>query len=329
MEMRRLGRQGLGVSAIGLGCAGLTAEHVEPDAGNCAALLREAAELGVTLLDSSDAYGNGKNEELIGAAIAGMRERFVVATKFGNIRGPNGERGAGFNGHPDYVPQACDASLKRLGIDAIDLYYLHRVDPKVPIEDTVGAMARLVEAGKVRHIGLCEAGARTLERAHATYPLAALQTEYSLWSRDVETEILPIVQRLGIGFVAYAPLGRGFLTGALTSRGDLAAADRRNAHPRFQPGNFEANQHLLLALDRLSAEHGCSKAQLALAWVLAQGADIVPIPGTRQPRYLQQNVGALAVSLSAAELGLLSQAFPPGAAAGTRYPEAQMKSMGI
>ena len=329
LEPRALGRQGLRVSSIGLGCAGLTAEHVEPDPRACAVLMAEAAELGVTLLDSSDAYGSGRNEELIGAAIAGMRSRFVVATKFGNIRGPNGERGVGLNGHPDYVPLAAEASLKRLGIDAIDLYYLHRVDPKVPIEDTVGAMGRLVEAGKVRHIGLCEAGQRTVERAHATFRLAALQTEYSLWSRDVETEILPTVRRLGIGFVAYAPLGRGFLTGALTSRGDLEPEDRRNAHPRFQPGNFEANQRLLLTLDRMAAAHGCSKAQLALAWVLAQGHDIVPIPGTRQPRYLQQNAGALSVLLSPEELATLAQAFPPGAASGTRYPEAQLKTLGI
>ena len=327
MEERRLGA--LRVSAIGLGCSGITAEHIEPDAAGCTALVRAAAEHGVTLLDSSDAYGSGRNEELIGAAIKGMRDRFVVATKFGNIRGPKGERGAGFNGHPDYVPVACEASLKRLGIDRIDLYYLHRVDPKVPIEETVGAMARLVAAGKVRHIGICEAGADTLRRAHATHPLAALQTEYSLWSRDIEAEILPTVRRLGIGFVAYAPLGRGVLTGALGTRSDLAPADRRNAHPRFQAGNFEANRLLLDTLARSAAAHRCSQAQLALAWVLAQGADIVPIPGTRQVRYLEQNVGALAVTLTQAELAALDQAFPPGAAAGTRYPEAQLKTLGI
>ena len=329
MESRALGGQGLRVSAIGLGLAGLTAEHVEPDAAGCADLVRAAGELGVTLLDSSDAYGNGTNEELIGAAMAGLRGRFVVATKFGNIRGPKGQRGVGFNGRPDYVPLACDASLKRLGIDTIDLYYLHRVDPAVPIEDTVGAMARLVAAGKVRHLGLCEAGPETVRRAHAVHPIAALQTEYSLWSRDVETEILPMVRRLGIGFVAYAPLGRGFLTGALASRADRAPADRRNAHPRFQAGNFEANQALLVTIDRIAAAHGASKAQVALAWVLAQGSDIVAIPGTRQPRYLAQNVGACAVALTQTDLAALDQAFPPGAASGTRYPEAQLKTLGI
>jgi aryl-alcohol dehydrogenase-like predicted oxidoreductase len=329
MQARPLGRQGLRVSSIGLGCAGLTAEHVEPDPGACAALMEAAAELGVTLLDSSDAYGNGRNEALIGAAIKGMRQRFVVATKFGNIRGPKGERGVGFNGHPDYVPIACDASLKRLGIDAIDLYYIHRIDPKVPIEETVGAMGRLVEAGKVRHIGLCEAGARTVERAHATFPLAALQTEYSLWSRDVEAEILPTVRRLGIGFVAYAPLGRGFLTGALTSRTDLEPEDRRNAHPRFQPGNFEANQRLLLALDRMAAAHGCTKAQLALAWVLAQGDDIVPIPGTTKRTHLGENLAAVDVQLSAADLARLGAAFPKNVAAGERYPERGMKNVNV
>jgi aryl-alcohol dehydrogenase-like predicted oxidoreductase len=329
MQMRQLGHNGPRVSSIGLGCAGLTAEHIEPDQDATDALLGSAAELGVTLLDSSDAYGNGVNEELIGTAIRSRREKFVVATKFGNIRGPNGERAAGFNGSPDYVPRACDASLKRLGIEMIDLYYIHRIDPKVPIEDTVGAMARLIEAGKVRHLGLCEAGPETIRRAHATHRIAALQTEYSLWTRDVEAEILPTVRRLGIGFVAYAPLGRGFLTGTLARRADLAPDDRRNAHPRFQEGNFERNRSLLAAIDRIAESHGCTKAQVALAWVLAQGADIVPIPGTRQRKYLEQNVGALSLTLSPADLAELAGAFPSGIAAGTRYPESQLKTLGI
>src|SRR5258706_1451386 len=253
MEMRPLGRQGPRVSAIGLGCAGLPAEHVAPDQAGCDALMQRAAELGVTLLDSSDAYGNGSNETLIGEAIKGARNRFAVATKFGNIRGPKGERGVGFNGHPDYVPLACDASLKRLGIETIDLYYLHRIDPKVPIEDTVGAMARLVEAGKVRHLGLCEAGRETIERAQKTHAIAALQTEYSLWSRDVEAEILPTVRRLGIGFVAYAPLGRGFLTGRFKTIEDLPPDDWRRSAPRFQGENFGKNLDLVEEIQELAS----------------------------------------------------------------------------
>jgi aryl-alcohol dehydrogenase-like predicted oxidoreductase len=337
MKTVALGTQGLTVSQMGLGCMMIAGHYGTADADESTRVIDAAVDGGVTLFDTANVYGGAQNEVFVGQALAKVRDRVTIATKFGFKRPGGGGKGPGggaagvlgVDGSPAHVREACDASLGRLGIDTIDLYYLHRVDPKVPIEETVGAMGRLVEAGKVRHIGLCEAGARTVERAHATFPLAALQTEYSLWSRDVEAEILPTVRRLGIGFVAYAPLGRGFLTGALTSRTDLEPEDRRNAHPRFQPGNFEANQRLLLALDRMAAAHGCTKAQLALAWVLAQGNDIVPIPGTRQTRYLQQNAGALAVSLSPAELAILAQSFPPGAASGSRYPEAQLKTLGI
>jgi aryl-alcohol dehydrogenase-like predicted oxidoreductase len=299
-----------------------------PDPDEAVATLHHAADIGMNFIDTSDAYGqNGANEELVGRGLKGRRDKFVLATKFGNIRLPDGKPGA--KGDPAYVLEACDKSLKRLGTDYIDLYFIHRVDNTVPIEDTVGAMVKLKEQGKICHLGISEAGPATIRRAHKVHKMASLQTEYSLWSRDVEKEILPVCHELGIGFLAYAPLGRGFLTGALTSRTDLEPEDRRNAHPRFQPGNFEANQRLLLALDRMAAAHGCSKAQLALAWVLAQGNDIVPIPGTRQTRYLQQNAGALAVSLSPAELAILAQSFPPGVASGTRYPEAQLKTLGI
>jgi aryl-alcohol dehydrogenase-like predicted oxidoreductase len=260
MKQRRLGTDGPWVSAIGLGCSGMSSDYGRPDDAESTATIHRAIELGVTLLDTSDAYGGGRNEELIGRALKGRRDGVFICTKFGNIRGPSGERG-GTNSHPDYVPQACEASLRRLGIETIDLLYQHRVDPKVPIADTVGAMSRLVEQGKVRHLGLCEAGPDTIRRAHAVHPIAALQTEYSLWTRDVERELLPLAEELGIALVAYSPLGRGFLTGAFRAREDLIPGDRRHAHPRFQEGNFERNLDLLTPLAAIAAEKGCSLAE--------------------------------------------------------------------
>jgi aryl-alcohol dehydrogenase-like predicted oxidoreductase len=328
MRKRQLGHNGPAVSAIGLGCSGMSADYGVPDDAESIATVHRAIELGVDLIDTSDAYAAGRNEELLARAIKGRRERLFIATKFGNIRGPGGERG-GTNSHPDYVPVACEASLKRLGIEVIDLYYQHRVDPKVPIEDTVGAMARLVEQGKVRYLGLCEAGPGTIRRAHAVHPIAALETEYSLWTRDIEAEILPVVRELGIALVAYSPLGRGFLTGSFESRGDLIASDRRHAHPRFQEGNFERNLDLLPAVAAIAQARGCTMAQVALAWLLARGPDIVPIPGTKRRRFLEQNAAAVEIALDAAETAALEAAFPPGAAAGLRYPEFQLKAMGI
>jgi aryl-alcohol dehydrogenase-like predicted oxidoreductase len=328
MKLRRLGSRGPEVSAVGLGCSGMSSDYGVPDDKESVATIHRAIELGVNFFDTSDAYAAGRNEELIAGAITDRREGLVIATKFGNIRGPKGERG-GTNGKPDYVPVACEASLKRLGIDVIDLYYIHRIDPEVPIEDTVGAMARLVEQGKVRHIGLCEAGAQTIRRAHAVHPLAAVQMEYSLWTRDAEAEILPVLRELGISLVAYSPLGRGFLTGAFKSRDDLIPTDRRHAHPRFQEGNFERNLQLLGPIEALAADKDVTTSQIVLGWLLAQGDDIVPIPGTKRRRYLEQNVAAVDLELSADELQLLSVAFPPDVAAGLRYPEFQLKKLGI
>ena len=328
MKQRRLGTDGPWVSAMGLGCSGMSADYGLPEDAESTATIHRAIELGVTLFDTSDAYGAGRNEELLGRALKGRRDEVLVCTKFGNIRGPKGERG-GTNSHPDYVPQACAASLRRLGIEAIDLYYQHRVDPKVPIADTVGAMSRLVEEGKVRHLGLCEAGLDTIRRAHAVHPIAALQTEYSLWTRDPERELLPLVDELGIALVAYSPLGRGFLTGSFRSREDLIPGDRRHAHPRFQEGNFDENLGLLPPLAAIAAEKGCSLAEVALAWLLARGDGVVPIPGTKRRRYLEQNARAADLTLEKGDLQRLDSAFPPGAAAGPRYPEAQLKGLGI
>jgi aryl-alcohol dehydrogenase-like predicted oxidoreductase len=328
MEKRSLGTQGLVVSAIGLGCSGMSSDYGVPDDQESTATIHRAIDLGVTLFDTSDAYGAGHNEQLLGAGVRDKRESVLIATKFGNMRGPNGERGI-TNGRPEYVPQACEASLKRLVTDVIDLYYQHRVDPTVPIEDTVGAMGRLVEQGKVRYIGLCEAGPATIRRAHAIFPLSAVQIEYSLWSRDVEDEVLPLLRELGIGFVPYSPLGRGFLTGAFKSRDDLIPSDRRHAHPRFQGENFDDNLRLIAAIERIATAKGCKIGQVALAWVLSRGETIVPIPGTKRRTYLEENIAAVSIKLTPDEIAELERAFPKGVAAGTRYPEAQLKTLGI
>ena len=326
MKTRTLGSDGLKVSALGLGCMGMSEFYGASEEVESIATIHRALDLGVSFLDTADMYGVGRNEELVGRAIRDRRGEVVLATKFGNVRGPNGEF-AGISGRPDYVREACDASLKRLGTDHIDLYYQHRVDRNTPIEDTVGAMAKLVKAGKVRHLGLSEAAPETIRRAHAVHPIAALQTEYSLWTRHVEEEILDTCRELGIGFVPYSPLGRGFLTGAFASPDDFGEGDFRGRNPRFQGENFEKNLQLVEKIKQLAADKGCTPAQLALAWVLAQGEDIVPIPGTRHIRYLEQNVGALDVHLSADELADIDAVFPPDAAAGTRYPEAGMRAL--
>jgi aryl-alcohol dehydrogenase-like predicted oxidoreductase len=328
MERRALGRQGLEVSALGLGCMGMSDFYGPADEAESLATLDRALELGVAFLDTADMYGPFKNEELLGRALKGRRDRVVLATKFGNRRGPDGAF-LGVCGTPDYVRQACDASLKRLGVEVIDLYYQHRVDPAVPIEETVGAMAGLVKAGKVRYLGLSEAGTSTIRRAHAVHPISALQSEYSLWTRDPEPLILPTVRALGIGFVAYSPLGRGFLTGRFRSEQDLSAGDWRRQNPRFQGENLGRNLALLDRVEALARERGISPAQLALAWVLSRGPDVVPIPGTRRRARLEENAAAAAVTLTPAELARLDEALPPGAAAGTRYPEAGMRSVGL
>ena len=327
MEYRQLG-QCLRVSAIGLGCSGMSADYGVPDDVESIATIHRCIDLGITMLDTSDAYAAGVNEELVGQAIKGRRDKFFITSKFGNIRGPGGQRG-GVNGKPDYVPVACEASLKRMGIDTIDLYYIHRIDPTVPIEDTVGAMAQLIAQGKVRHLGLCEAGPNTIRRAHKTHPITAIETEYSLWTRDVEHEILPTLKELGIGLVPYSPLGRGFLSGSFAKRDDLIASDRRHAHPRFQEGNFEKNLSLLGPLKAAAEKRGVTMAQVALAWLLARGDNIVPIPGTKRRKYLEENAAAVDITLSDAEVDALEEAFPPQAAAGLRYPEFQLKMMGI
>jgi aryl-alcohol dehydrogenase-like predicted oxidoreductase len=315
---RKLGSQGLEVSAQGLGCMGMSEFYGTTDEPEAIATIHRAIELGVTFLDTADMYGIGANERLVGRAIADRRDRVELATKFGNERNPDGSW-IGINGRPEYVRAACDASLERLGVETIDLYYQHRVDPTVPIEETVGAMAELVSSGKVRYLGLSEAAPDTIRRAHAVHPITALQTEYSLWSRDAEEEILPTVRELGIGFVAYSPLGRGFLTGAFASPDDLGDDDRRAQMPRFQGENFERNLRLVDAVRELAEAKGVTPAQIALGWVHSRGEDVIPIPGTKRRRYLEENVQALEVELSDEELQRLDEAFPPGVTAGERY----------
>ena len=325
---RKLGASGPEVSAIGLGCMGMSEFYGAGNEQESIATIHHAIDRGVTFLDTADMYGVGRNEELVGKAIRDRRDRVFLATKFGNVRGPAGEF-LGVKGDPDYVRSACEASLKRLWVEVIDLYYQHRVDPNVPIEDTVGAMLRLREEGKVRYLGLSEAAPRTIRRAAAIATITAIQTELSLWSRDAEAEVLPTVRELGIGYVAYSPLGRGFLTGQFKSPDDFADDDFRKFHPRFQGENFKKNIELVGEVEAMAREKGCTAAQLALAWVLAQGEDIVPIPGTKHVRYLDENIAALDVRLSDDDLKRLDDILPPGAAAGTRYHERGMETVNL
>lgn len=325
MERRRLGK--LEVSAIGLGCMSMTPIYGEPDPTSAIETIHRAPELGIDFLDTSDAYAGGTNEELVGRALAGRREKYVLATKFGNLRRPDGT--AAVDGRPEYVRQACEASLRRLKIDVIDLYFIHRVDPTVPIEDTVGAMAELVKQGKVRYLGISEAGPKTIRRAHATHPMSALQTEYSLWTRDVESETLALCKELGIGFVAYSPLGRGFLTGTIAGAEQIPAKDVRSHMPRFLGDNLKHNLGLVAELNKVAAKERCTPAQLALAWVLSRDKSIVPIAGTSHKHRLEENAGAAGIKVSAGARKALDEIFKPGIALGTRYPEAMMGRLGL
>jgi aryl-alcohol dehydrogenase-like predicted oxidoreductase len=326
IERRKLGA--LDVSTIGLGCMSMTPIYGVPDPAEAVATLQRAPEMGIDFIDTSDAYGaNCANEEVVGRAIKGRREQYVLATKFGNIRLPDGKPGA--KGNPDYVMESCDKSLKRLGTDYIDLYYIHRVDNTVPIEDTVGAMARLKAQGKIRHLGISEAGASTIRRAHKVHPMAALQTEYSLWTRDVEQEILPLCDELGIGFVGYAPLGRGFLTGVVPSGDAVPQNDRRRDMPRYQAANAQHNQRLVEVLKGLADKEGCTPAQLAIAWLLSRKPPVVPLPGTSKRKWLEENAKAVEIKPSPATLEALDQTFKPGIAKGDRYPAAMMARLGL
>jgi aryl-alcohol dehydrogenase-like predicted oxidoreductase len=326
MESRALGSQGLVVSALGLGCMGMSEFYSPKDDAESTRTIRRAIDLGITLIDTADMYGPFKNERLVGAAVRDRRDQVVLATKFGQKRSEDGKH-LGIDGSPEYVRTACDGSLQRLGVDTIDLYYQHRVDTKVPIEDTVGAMADLVRAGKVRHLGLSEASARTIRRAHAVHPITAIQSEYSLWTRDPEDEVLATCDELGIGFVPYAPLGRGFLTGRFKKTTDIEAGDRRHDHPRFHEDNFNRNLAIVRRLEPIAAEKGCTLAQLALAWLLSRGRSVVPIFGAKHVQYAEENIGAMNVRLTEDDLEKLEAASPKGSTAGPRYPEAGIATL--
>lgn len=328
MQKRKLGNEGLEVSSLGLGCMGMSDFYSGQDDHESLKTIHHALELGVNFLDTADMYGVGRNEELVGTAIRDRRSDVILATKFGNIRGEDGSF-LGVNGHPKYVKEACENSLRRLGTEYIDLYYQHRVDPGIPIEETVGAMSILVQEGKIRYLGLSEASPETIRRAHEVHPISAVQTEYSLWSRDVEEQILPAIRELGIGFVPYSPLGRGFLTGKIKRFEDLAEDDYRRFSPRFQGENFQKNLDLVEKIKEIALEKNCSTSQLAIAWLLAQGNDIVPIPGTKKTRYLEENLDAIKVELKQEDLDRINDAAPLGAAFGERYPEAGMKGVNL